>query len=308
VRTTWLQRLPFVRKYSRALLPLMPRAFAALDLRPYEVAVSITTAFAKSLSPRPGTRHVCYCNTPPRYLWDLADEYLDHRFGGRLLRPVVTALRAADLRAAETVDQFVANSDNVAQRIRRAYGRDSIIIYPPVNTTYFQPAEVPTNDFYLVVSRLVRYKRIDLAVAACNRLRRKLVIVGEGPERARLQDLAGPTITFLGKRSDEEIRGLYANCRAFLFPGLEDFGISPVEAQSAGRPVVAFGRGGATETVLDGVTGMFFPEQTVDSLVEAVMRLEASSFDPVACRQNALRFDASVFRDRLSEVIQRVAS
>jgi glycosyltransferase involved in cell wall biosynthesis len=281
----------------------MPRAFSALDLNGFDVVISVTSAFAKSLLLPNSTAHVCYCHTPPRYLWDLAEDYSRHQRGGALLQPMISSLRRADIRAAATVSQFVANSNNVAERIRRAYGRPSQVIYPPVNTGLFQPVAAPDEANYLVVSRLVRYKRIDLAVAACNQLQRRLVIVGEGPERRRLEAIAGPTVRFLGWQSDAEISRLYANCKAFLFPGLEDFGISPVEAQSAGRPVIAFGSGGATETVIEGVTGVFFNEQSVDSLVSAIRRFEGMRLLPGDCRENATRFDASVFRSRLSEVV-----
>lgn len=303
IRTTWLQRLPLVRKYSRALLPLMPGAFAALDLSGFDVVVSVTSAFAKHVTVPSGARHVCYCHTPPRYLWDLEEEYLGGRPGASLLKRVAGRLRQADVRAATSVDEFVANSRNVADRIRRAYGRESVVIYPPVDTDLFQPVDSPSLDYYLVVSRLVGYKRIDLAVDACNRLGRNLVVIGRGPERRRLERMAGPTVTILGGRSDAEIAGFYANCRALLFPGLEDFGIAPVEAQAAGRPVVAFGRGGALETVLDGRTGVFFGEQSTASLVDAMRKLEEMEPQPADCRENAMRFAAAVFRDRIVPVI-----
>jgi glycosyltransferase involved in cell wall biosynthesis len=303
IRTTWLQRLPLVRHYSRALLPAMPQAFSSLDLGAFDLVVSVTTAFAKHLSPGPSTRHICYCNTPPRYLWDLREQYLD-RPGGFLLHGIAARLRDADRRSADRVERFIANSKNVATRIRSAYDRDSIVIYPPVRTDLFGPVADPTRDFYLVVSRLVRYKRIDLAVQACSKMGRRLIVIGDGPERERLERLAGPAVEFLGRRSDADIAMHYANCRALLFPGLEDFGITPVEAQAAGRPVVAFARGGALETVIANETGVFFTDQTVDALVEALEDLEARGFSAARCRDNALRFDSSVFRNRLGQALE----
>lgn len=303
VRTSWLQRLPGVRRYSRALLPLMPTAFASFDLTEYDVALSVTSAFAKHLTIRGATRHVCFCHTPPRYLWDLEDEYLAGRIGEGALRSMARHLRRMDLEAAGTVHQFIANSDTVADRIRRWYGRDSMVIHPPVQTDLFMPVDRPTADYYLVVSRLVGYKRIDLAVDACTRLGRKLVVVGEGPEGARLRRRGGSSVSFVGTKPDGEIARLYANCRALLFPGFDDFGIAPVEAQAAGRPVIAYARGGATETVRDRVTGLFFREQSVSAVVEAIERFERLELDPTACRENAERFDSSVFRDRLSLVL-----
>lgn len=282
----------------------MPAAFSSLDLDSYDVVVSVTTSFAKTLSLGPSTRHLCYCNTPPRYLWDLEEEYLSNRVGRPILKRIAAKLRSIDLRAAQRVDQFIGNSKNVAERIRRTYGRESTVLYPPVRTDLFRPVACPSNEYYLVVSRLVAYKRIDLAVQACTRLGRKLIVLGAGPERRRLEQMAGPTVTFVGARTDAEIAATYANCRALLFPGLEDFGISPVEAQSAGRPVVAFGRGGAVETVRQDVTGVFFEDQTVESLIGAIERLERTPFDPNQCRDNAKRFDASIFRDGIANALR----
>ncbi len=302
VRPSFLDSLPLVRRYSRALLPLMPMAFGRFDLSDYDVVVTVSSAFSKNVTPNPGTRNLCYCLTPPRYLWDLRDAYI--RTGlKRATAPIVQWLQTVDRGAAERVDEFIAISHAVADRVRRSYERPADVIYPPVETERIRPMHEPPEKFYLVVSRLVRYKRIDLAIEACNRLGRELVVVGVGPERRRLGAIAGPTIRFLGAQSDATITELYGRCRAFLFPGHEDFGITPVEAQAAGRPVVAFGAGGAAETVLDGTTGMLFGEQTVESLVGAIERLERSTIDGDACRSNAERFDASVFRARMAAAV-----
>jgi glycosyltransferase involved in cell wall biosynthesis len=203
------------------------------------------------------------------------------------------------------VDHFVAISHEVAGRIRKHYRRPSEVIYPPVDVARFTPRPEGPDDFYLVVSRLVGYKRVDLAVRAATRLGRRLVVVGAGPELARLRAMAGPTVEFRGRLPDAEVAELYARCRALLFPGLEDFGITPVEAQASGRPVVAFGRGGATETVLDGETGVHFEAQEVDSVAEAMLRLEAIDPDPAACRRNAEGFAPEVFRSQLLGALER---
>jgi glycosyltransferase involved in cell wall biosynthesis len=302
LRGTGLQRLPGVSHYSRALLPLMPAAFARLDLRGYDVVITASSAFSKNVRPDAGAPNLCYCHTPPRYLWDLRDSYTPG-LSGRLASPLIRWLRARDSAAAARVTRFIANSRNVAERIRRNYNRDSTVIYPPVEVERISPNGLPADDFYLVVSRLVGYKRVDLAVQACNRLGRRLIVVGTGPEAARLRSLAGPTVQFAGALPDAEIAGLYARCKAFLFPGLEDFGIAPVEAQAAGRPVVAFAQGGARETVLDGATGLLFTEQTVDSLADAMLRLDAAPMAPLACRTNAERFSAEKFRTQMAAAV-----
>ena len=304
VRPSFLQYLPFVTHYSRATLPLMSAAFGWFDLRRYDVVISVAAAFAKNVRTTTGT-NVCYCLTPPRYIWDLHDDYVRGHIGRPVLNAAARWLRQMDLAAASRVDDFIAISHTVADRVRRTYSREASVIYPPVDTAQIRPSNAPPEPFYLVVGRLVAYKRIDLAVAACTRLGRRLLVVGTGPERKRLEALAGPSVTFLGRVGDAEVAQLYARCKAFLFPGFEDFGITPVEAQAAGRPVVAFGRGGASETVVDGVTGVLFQDQSTYGLIDAIERLDRSSIDPRACRANALRFDASIFRERMSAAVER---
>jgi glycosyltransferase involved in cell wall biosynthesis len=283
----------------------MPMAFEQLDMREYDLVISTSSAFAKGVITRPGALHVCYCHTPCRYIWDLYHEYTRDHPARMLIAPIAHWLRMWDRYASDRVDAFIANSHETAARIRRHYRRDSQVIYPPVDVDRVVPNGRPPEDFYLVVSRLVGYKRVDLAVEAANRLGRRLVIVGDGAERGRLESMAGPTVEFLGWQSDEVVAGLYARCRALLFPGFEDFGITPVEAQAAGRPVVAYGRGGATETVVDEVTGVLIPEQTAESLILGIRRLEESTFDANTCRRNAERFATSEFRRRLARVIDR---
>lgn len=305
VRPSFLQRIPFAKRRHQWLLPLMPLAFEQFDLREYDLVLTTSSACAKGVITRPETLNICFCHTPTRYLWDLYHDYVGGRRAAPLIAPVAHWLRMWDRLAADRVDHFVANSRQTAARIARHYRRESEVVHPPVDVERFAPDGREPDDFYLVVSRLVEYKRIDLAVEACNRLGRRLVVVGDGPGMAGLRRLAGPTVEFRGKLPDAEVAALYARCRAFLFPGHEDFGIAPVEVQAAGRPVVAYGRGGAEETVIDGATGVLFDEQSVESLCAAMLRLEQGRFVPADCRRNAERFASEHFRRRMEEIIQR---
>jgi glycosyltransferase involved in cell wall biosynthesis len=307
VRTSFIQRIPLVRRSHLAFLPLMPLAFEQFDLSEYDVVITLNSACAKGVVTRPGALNLCYCFTPCRYIWDLYHEYTEGRsaLARALFAPVAHYLRMWDRLSADRVDHFAAISREVAGRIRKHYRRDAEILYPPVDVERFHPTGRRPEDFYLVVSRLVGYKRVDLAVQAATRLGRRLVVVGAGPELKRLRALAGPTVEFRGRLPDPEVAQLYAQCRALLFPGLEDFGIVPVEVQAAGRPVIAYGRGGALDTVVDGVTGTLFGAQTVDALAEAMLEHERGTWDPAACRRNAERFDAAEFRRRLHESVVR---
>jgi len=305
VRTSFLQRVPTARGNHRPFFPLMPLAFERFDLEGFDLVLSASSACAKGVIPAIGSTHVCYCFSPCRYLWDSFDEYTSGMLTRPLMAGVARWMRKWDRETADRVDHFVAISDEVASRIGRHYGRSAEVVYPPVDVDAFAPSGREPGDYYLVVSRLVAYKRIDLAIAAANRLGRRLIVVGDGPERKRLAALAGPTVELRGWRSDEEIRELYAGCRAFVFPAFDDFGIAPVEAQAAGRPVIAFGRGGATETVVRGKTGVFFDAQEVAAVIEAMLTLEREEFDPRDCRRNAERFDRRAFRRGLRASIDR---
>jgi glycosyltransferase involved in cell wall biosynthesis len=308
VQPSFLQRVPFARRHHRPFLPLMPMAFEAFDLDAYDVVLTTSSACAKGVITPPDVPNVCYCYTPPRYLWDQFHVQTRNVRGRALVGLATHWLRMWDRAAADRVDHFVAISDTVAARIRKYYRRESTVVYPPVDTDQFRPNGRDHEGFLLVVSRLVPYKRIDLAVAAANRAGLRLVVVGDGPELQRLRALAGPTVSFLGRRPDAEIADLYARCEALLFPGMEDFGITPVEAMAAGRPVIAYGKGGATETVLDGVTGVLIDEQSVDAIIAAVDRLRHERYDPFACRDRALRFDATIFRERIAAIVSDAAS
>jgi len=298
----------------RKLLPLYPWATRQLraDLGT-QLLLSSDASVVKGMWKPPGCVHVCYCNSPPRYLWDMAGEYLARTSGigvvGRsIFRRILARLQAFDLKAASNVDHFIGNSRFIAERIKRIYGRESAVIHPAVDVGRFQ-ASSKIEDYYLVVAELVSYKRVDLAVQACAQLGRKLIVVGDGAEMKRLKsDTRGANVTFLGRTPDEQVASLMARCRAFLHPQLEDFGISAVEAQAAGRPVIAFRGGGALDTVIEGETGLFFDEQTSGSLAEALKRFETSvgSFQTAACRANAECFKPERFRSELRLLLSSV--
>lgn len=331
IHATWLQRIPGAAQRHRWLVPLMPLAFSRLVLRGYDVVISSSHACSHSVS-TPGARHICYCHTPMRYAWDLRDEYLAALppVARPAARMMLAWLRRRDRAAAAHVDQFIANSHYVASRIRRHYGRDSTVIYPPVDTDFFTPSEstqstqstqstrsttdvsgnwvdredwVDRGDYYLVVSRLVSYKRVDVAVEAFNALLRPLVIVGDGPERSRLQAMARPHVRFVGELTDVALRRYYQQCRAVVFPGDEDFGIVPVEAQACGRPVIALGRGGALETIVPRVTGMFFATQTPDALIAGVRAAEATTFHAAVIRRHAEQFSRRRFISQIEAFV-----
>jgi glycosyltransferase involved in cell wall biosynthesis len=309
VRTSFLDRAPGIYEHHRAYLPLYPVAFSTMRLPECRVVLSSSTSFAKGARIPRGALHVCYCNTPMRFAWDF-ERYVadDTRVGGfarAAARAAIRPLRRWDLRTNDKVDLFVANSENIRDRIRRLYGRESLVVYPPVDVERFAPVSTP-DDFYLVVSRLVGYKRVDLAVEACSRTDRPLVVVGDGPERAALEAVAGPTVEFRGALPEREMCETMARCRALLFCGEEDFGITPVEAMAAGRPVLAYGAGGALETVVDGVTGLFFDRQDCGSMVECLERFEAAAFAADECVRRAQEFARPVFRRRLTEAVASV--
>ncbi len=305
IRPSWMNRLPGVNRRHQLYLPLYPFAFETMTLPGYDLVLSISSGFATGVRVPHGL-HLSYCLTPPRFLWGYQD-YLEREpmaaWQRALLPPVLAGLRAWDHRTARRVDHFLTTAIEVQRRIRDIYGRSATIIHPPVDTDRFQIGDGP-GDYLLVVGRLVPYRRIDLAVAACNQLELPLKIVGQGRAREGLEALAGPTVEFLGWRSDEETARLIEGCRALIFPGLEDFGITPLEAQAAGRPVVAYAAGGSLETVVDGETGVLFPEQTVDSLAAALTDLEDRRFDPEVLRRHALRFDKRLFQERLDEQVR----
>lgn len=314
VTESFIARLPFGRKHPQAYLPLMPVATRALNLDGYDLIVSSESGPIKGIRKPDGARHVCYCHTPMRYLWDMYDEYYRSAgLGGKIAMKAFTArLRREDLKSAESVDEFVANSAFVAARIKRIYGRDSIVVHPPVDVEFFAgkqpvalPAGVEPKSYYLYAGELRDYKRPDLAVEACLRMGRKLVVVGNGKMRDRLAKRIGGSggIVFLGRVSDEELRSVFTCARALLFPGIEDFGIVPVEAQAVGVPVIACNKGGALETVVDGDTGFFFEEGSVSALCSAIERFESRSWSSEICRKNARRFSVEAFKSKMSSIL-----
>lgn len=319
-RTSFLNLLPESHRYYRYLLPLMPAAAASWRLPPCDLVVSFSHCVAKAIRPRrEPVPHVCYCFTPMRYAWHMRQAYFGtERVRGvkaRVLEQLLGWLRQWDRCTAEGVTHFLAISETVQRRIAECYGRDSTVIYPPVDTEFYHPAALPREDYYLAVSAFAPYKRLDLAIEACNALRRPLLLIGSGQDEARLRALAGPTVHFLGWQPNAVIRDHLRRCRALLFPGEEDFGIVPVEAQACGAPVIAFGRGGATETVIPldrsgpvTPTGLWFAEQTVESLAEALTVFEKcrGQFSPVAARRQAQRFNASRFAEELFGYLDRV--
>ena len=311
VVTSFVERLPGAASQYRRYLPLFPAAVRRFDLSGYDLVLSLSHCVAKGVRTPPGALHLCYCFTPMRYVWDLAADYTARAgLATRLLAPpVAAALRRWD-RRTESVHGFVAISRHIAARIRRVWGREADVIHPPVDVRRFRIAD-GAGDFYLVVSALVPYKRIDLAIGAARRLDRRLVIVGTGPEERRLKALAGPRVEFLGWRDDREVADLYARCRAVLFPAVEDFGIVPLEAAAAGRPTIALGRGGVLETMVGlgagdaAPTAVFFGEQTAEALADAMGTFEAAEdrFDPKALRARAALFDRPLFKRRLFEYV-----
>jgi len=308
VKATFLQRLPGpLRRGFRALLPLMPMAFEALDLSGYDLVISSSHAFSKCVIPQEGAFHLCYCYTPPRYLWHQRLLYADRVPSP--LRPlwlgICSYLREVDFSAAQRVDAFVAVSKAAARRVRKFYRKGAEVIYPPVDVEKFEPS-AEHDGFYLCVSRLVPYKRVDIAVEAVKRLGRRLVVVGDGPERRRLEAIADEKVKFLGRVPDKELIALYQRSRGLIFPGEEDFGIVMVEAQAAGKPVVAYGRGGATEIVRHGETGVLFHRQDVGALCEAILEMERGNFDPLTIRRNAERFSRERFREEFSSFLLRL--
>ena len=299
IQTSFVQRLPFARTKYRSYLPLFPIAVEQFDLDPYDLVISSSHCVAKSAVAPGRARHLCYCFSPMRYAWDQFDAYFGPARVGRVksrwfYRPVLARLARWDAATSTRVDRFAAISRHVAARIRRYYNRDASIVYPPADTVFYHPAAVSPGSHFLIVSALVPYKRVDLAIAACARAGAQLRIVGTGPERASLERQAGSHVQFLGALTDEEIRDEYRQALAVILPGEEDFGIVPVEAQACGRPVVALARGGALETVIDGETGVLFEETEVESLARALDRVARLSFDGARVREHAERFS----RDR----------
>ncbi len=306
IRTSFIQRLPLARRFHHLYSPLMPLAVESFDVSAFDTVLSVSASFAKGIVTGPGTRHICYCLTPPRFLWDDSQRFVQ-QFQYPLpiskLAPAASSyLRVWDRQAADRVDEFIAISDFVRRRIGKYYGRDSIVIHPPVNVSKFTVSEAP-GQYWLMVGRLVAYKNFELGIRAFNKLGWPLSIVGTGVQAKYLRRLTGPNIEFLGQVSDEKLAELYRGAAAVVFPQEEDFGIVPLEAMASGRPVIAYRAGGATETVIDRITGVFFDEPEADSLAAAVDRASRMKFMPYVCRGQAERFDIPIFREKITAVI-----
>jgi glycosyltransferase involved in cell wall biosynthesis len=311
IHTSFIQRLPGGVENYRHYLPLFPAAIRQFDMSGFDVVISSNHCVAKGVRTSPKTLHICYCHTPMRYIWGLYDEYFGPGHAGLLTRLAMRSVRGYlqrwDVRTAANPHRFIANSENVRCRIRDIYHRESDLIYPPVDTAAL-PLSRRDDGYFLIVSALVTYKKIDLAVEAFNRLGDRLVVVGEGPEAGKLRKMAGPNIEFKGWLPDSGVRELYAGCKAVVFPGEEDFGIVPVEAIACGKPVVAFARGGALETVRDNstlATGVLFREQTVEALIGAVESCKERRFDPDSLRRFALGFDREIYKARMKQYVLR---
>ncbi len=306
IHTSWMQKLPFMSKLYRAYFPLYPFAVRSLDLSAYDLVVSSSSGYVKGIRVAPDALHVCYCHTPMRWAWNFEHYSSREAFTGltrRILPSFIRALQRWDEAAAQQPDHLIANSHVVAKRILKAYGRTAAVIAPPIETERFRLTNVPSEDYYIVLARLVPYKRIDVAVDAFSKMGKKLYIIGSGSASERLRTNAGPTVHFLGRLSDEDVERYVTSCRALIFPGEEDFGMAPLEVAAAGRPTIAYRAGGATETIKEGQTGVFFDDQTPESLIAAVEHFETLDWDPAAIRRHAEGFSVAVFRRKIMEFL-----
>ena len=307
IRTSFMQKFPFLNRHFKKYLLFYPKAIESFDLSGYDIIFSSSSSFAKGVRIKKGVLHVCYCYTPMRFVWDTKSYIEKENFNAlekKAIEISVKILQKWDLKNNTSVDYFVGISNIVKERIKNYYKRTADIIYPTVGCDNYK-ISTKTEDYYLVVSRLNAYKRIDIVIEAFNKLQLPLRIIGDGPKRKTLEGLAGPTITFLGKVDDIKLAEVYSQCQALLFPGVEDFGIVPLEAQASGRPVIAYAAGGALETVVDGVTGLFFKEQNPESIIDAVRRYEAikNSFNSEIIRKNAMRFDKEIFKKKICDYV-----
>ena len=309
IHTSFMQHMPAVENKFRQYFLLYPWAVESLDLSAYDLILSSSSGYGKGVHRSKNAVHVCYCHTPMRWAWRYDDYAARENFGtfSRLALPaMLSGLRWWDLRASRQPDYYIANSQVVAARIRQIYGREAVVIPPPIDVDRFQPDSV-VDDYYLVLSRLLPYKRIDLAIEACTKLNRPLIVIGDGPDRQRLEKLAGPNVEFLGRVSDATVKRFASRCRALLFPGEEDFGMTPLEINAAGRPVIAYRGGGALETVMEGFTGVFFERPTSQSLMTAIEEFEQYRWDARILRHHAEKFSYPVFAARMLEFLSKVA-
>lgn len=303
VKTSFLQGKKMVTNHKK-YFPLMPFAFSAFNFKGYDVILSSSSSCAKWAKAKNGI-HICYCHTPMRYAWGKKEEYVKNMNPIKkfVVNLFLAFMRMWDKSSAKRVDYFIANSTTVSQRIKECYGRDSVVINPPVRCNMFNISETD-GDYYFIVSRLVTYKRFDLAVKACSELGKKLIVIGDGPEKENMMKLANENVTFLGRQPDDVVKKYMSECKALLFPGEEDFGITPVEAMACGRPVIAYGKGGVLDTVIDGKTGVYFNEQTVESVKEAILKFESMTWDKQEIRKRALEFDEEIFKEKIRKYVE----
>jgi len=306
IHVSFLNKIPGARRYYRYFLPFFPLAIERFDLSAFDLVISSSHCVAKGVIPAPGALHICYCHTPMRYAWDRYRDY----FGKSKLEPLISIfmhyLRMWDVVSSQRVDHFITNSNYIRSRIDRFYRREATVIYPPLETSRFRPTAGDRGNYYLVVSAFAPYKRIDLAIRTCEKLNRKLFIIGTGQDEKSLKALAGDHTVFLGRLPHEELNDLLAGAKALLFPGEEDFGIAPVEAMAAGTPVIAYGKGGCLETVIPNATGLFFTEQSVESLENAILEFEGKKFSREACVAQAQRFGRERFQREVLQTIERL--
>jgi glycosyltransferase involved in cell wall biosynthesis len=310
IYTSYLQKFPFARKWHRIFPSLMPPAIEQFDFSKYDLVVSDSSSYAKGIITGPETLHICYMHTPMRYAWDDCQKYTRDFYFPRLIKRFIpfamNYLRIWDKASADRVDIFIANSNFVARRIKKYYRKDSIVVHPPVDTKKFSLANNSEPEkYFLMVGRLITYKRHDIAIKAFNKLGLPLKIIGRGPELKRLKKIAGPTIEFLGRVSDEDLKKYYAQCRAFIFPQEEDFGIVAIEALSSGKPLIAYRGGDIPEHMEESKMGVFFGEQSPEAIIEAMRKFEKMSFNPEYIRSKVLKFDREIFKEKMKEIIER---
>lgn len=307
VNTTFIQKMPFISKFHRNYLQLYPLAIEQLDLRPYDLIISSSSAVAKGVLTNSNQVHICYCHSPMRYAWDLYQQYLKESKFNFLTKIyakyVLHKIRLWDVMSANRVDYFISNSNYISQRINKVYRRDSQVIYPPVETNNFKLSQNPSRDFYFTASRMVPYKKIDLIVETFAINGKKLIVAGNGPELKKIKSKANSNVTFVGHITNDKLLEYIQNAKAFVFAAEEDFGIIPVEAQACGTPVIAYGKGGALETIIENKTGVFFEEQTSESLNQAIEKFEKMNFDPLRIRENALRFSEERFVEEIKTFV-----